>query len=306
MRRRTRLGIVAGTVAILLMAAVGIYGLTGIRDSDGGAPFLGFQLVKPAFAQSDISVMDPNAGLSAYIKIAPNTMNLDRFVTDLYDGMIQVGDNFVLGWYRQARSGVSSYGVDVYLYADDDGWLISYLAKDRLAAEAFARLETGFSNVLVAALNQGAIVGGAIAEGTTVDEAQVGYYDWAIPSATNLALASRESLGKLYMAVSQDVTVHDISLAVLCSGSNGTGSWFAPNEAGTSIPCNVNRFSTYPLLNSLPNGVSSDSAGTPISDNSNPLSADAKLGVVNTFWTLSGPTSILSGVAIVHGPKSGR
>lgn len=296
-------------VVILLMAAVGIYALSSARDSDGGPPFLGIQLVKPAFAQSDISVMDPNAGLSAYIKVAPNSVNLDLIVTDLYDGMVQVGDNFVLGWYSQARhrtSSTSDWGVDVYLYADEDGWLVSYLAKDRLAAEVFAHASTAFSNVLVAALNQGAIVGAAITEGTTLDETQVGYYDWAIPSATNLALASRESFGKLYTAVSEDMTLYDISVAVLCRNGSGAGTWFAPNESATIITCAENKFETYPLLNSLPNGSITSLGGEPSFVNPNPLSADAKLGVVNTFEALTGPaTSVLAGVAIVHGPGLG-
>ena len=303
MTKRTRLGIITAIMLISVAAIAGAYSLTGSDGGDDDAPnLLGLRLAKPAFAQTENPFPDPDIGISAYAHLDPTAVNLsslEALVEDLFVGLKFVGDNYRVGWFQEGRFGQAggSWSIELFLYADTDGWIMAYLRPDRLASELLmSRTDVSYSSVLAAAVARAATVMGAV-----VDDADVSYYDWRFPQATDLVLARRDIPGNLYLAVPQGSTLHDLSLAVICA--TGTWSyWFAPGDIATAIQCgvvsvNTNYFVTFPMLLSLPTGRKTTSVGFSSGSILHPLTADPETGVVHTFNILA-PTN--SGFALVY------
>jgi len=130
-----RTAIYLAALPVIALALIGTYALVrGASDSEESS-FPGFRLVRPLFAAtSTTGFPDPDAGLSAYIKIDANKIDLDALISKFVDLKL-AGDNYVIGRYMQPRWS-NTYVVEVFVYADTDGWIIAYLEDNRLAADA--------------------------------------------------------------------------------------------------------------------------------------------------------------------------
>ena len=214
MSRRTRLGIIAALVPVLVLAAVGVLALIPSEGSGGGSPLLpGFALARPSFVTGDKPAFPvDNAGLSAYVKLDPTsgdfaTTGFDRIIQTVFTDMITAGDNYVIGKLPIAQAKWGAGSVEVQVYVDKDGWVVAYLRSGDLNANIFTWTRWDTANPKLETVVEEALNKIALAVGQDVDT--IGWYDWAHPDATHFAAAARYGKGKMFMAIpTGDTTVY--------------------------------------------------------------------------------------------------
>jgi hypothetical protein len=228
-----RAAIYLAILPVIGLAIIGTYALVGGASDSDESSFPGFRLVRPLFAATTTTGFpDPDAGLSAYIKVDASKMDLDALISKFVDLKL-AGDNYVVGRYMQPRHGVS-YLVEVFVYADTDGWIIAYLENTRLAADAivFKDQNINWNSALSSIVNRAVQDSGAIDNNAIINETDIRYYHWGHPQATNLGLAARKSGGNLYFAAPINREIYQISVAILCR-QGGNVRW--PPETGQVV-----------------------------------------------------------------------
>jgi hypothetical protein len=261
--------------------------------------------VRPLFAAtSTTGFPDPDAGFSAYIKVDAEKIDLDALTSKFVD-MKLAGDNYVVGRYMQIRVD-GGWPTEVFVYADTDGWIISYLEDNRLAADAIVKkVETlNWNSALSAVINRAAQDSGAIASSGKIDETDVQYYHWGYPEATNLGIVASGEGGNIYIAVPQNRNIYEISIVMVCVQASGSrGTWHHIGQQTASISCPTpNSHNTYPLSDNLPKGIKSDSNGKQLNISlNNPLSYQIQGGIAYTYSAIRDDIR-LHGVAILLGP----
>jgi len=110
------------SVAVVLVVGATVYAFANDRE-------FGIPLIPPLFAQTapaTIPFFETNAGLSAYIQLAPehlDKINLDALVENLFLDVVGVGENYVIG--KMEVHNELGNSLDLFLYADEDGWLMA-------------------------------------------------------------------------------------------------------------------------------------------------------------------------------------
>ena len=202
MRRRTRLGIIVLTIPVLLLAVTGVYALVGSNNSGDGPPLPGFALVRPLFAQADPAAFPvDDAGISAYAQVDPASIDFDLIITTVFNGMIDAGDNYIIGTVPIDQGIWNTRTVDVNLYVDIDGWMVAYLNLAQPVGEVFTWTSWSPTGATLDTTLEQALERTAAAVAQLIDPAGVGWYYWADPAATNFAAAGRANKGDLYMAI---------------------------------------------------------------------------------------------------------
>ena len=322
MRRRMGLSlliiplvVVAGLLLIPLSAS-----LVGqsVEPDTRLAGSLDFLLAPPAFAQTQTVTPFPDdqAGISAYIRLSGASTTLDNLVTQLFTSMTHAGDNYVIGQFTQSRSlfsNVHRNSVEVWLYADSEGWLVAYMPRDRLSSEIlYSKANESWKSVLAKALDRADKVAGSSTQ--DIDQANVGYYHWAFPQAAHLAVALRTAPGNLYFGIpatttTQNVEVHDLSAATSCWYSGGSTSQPAVELNGNLLySCVVQSSSgstyvTVPLITGLPSGQGVRNDGVKVYEIQLPTfvrSTPLTLGPVHTLTWSTGGGGLFAGIAIVY------
>lgn len=201
MRTWIRIGIVVVTVAVLLGAATGGYALVGLGGTDEKPSLPGFELVRPAFAQTATAAFPvTDAGISAYVQVDSAGVDFDQIITTVFNGMVSAGDNYIIGTVAIDQGIWLTRTVDVNVYVDTDGWIVAYLTVDKPNAEIFSWTQwiagSDLNTVLEEALEETVA---AILQ--FIDPAQIGWYYWANPNATHFAAAARAGEGNLFLAI---------------------------------------------------------------------------------------------------------
>jgi len=93
------------------------------------------QLIKPSFVENRIqgdSLAFPSktAGIAAYSKI-DQSIDVTR-LKPIFNQVVDVGDNFIIGIVPINDIAIT---IDVYLYADSDGWFVAYLPRSEPAVK---------------------------------------------------------------------------------------------------------------------------------------------------------------------------
>ena len=241
MRRWMRLGMAAITIVVLAGAATGAYALIGGGNSVDETPLPGFRLVRPALAQAGGAFPDPQAGLSAYVKVDPGPVDFDTLIRNHFTQLRFHGDNYIVGTIPVPQTFIGTpISVNVHVYADTEGWRLVYLTQDKLAAEMFRWTDWNpgegeispdpVRTVFAWALEEIAKdLGEAAAAGLGPD--QLGWYDWANPEATHLLAGVRVLTEQLYMGLPAE----GIGLTIFGKPSfsfNSTGSQLVLTRQG--------------------------------------------------------------------------
>ena len=175
---------------------------------------LGFALARPALVTGDSPAFPVNdAGLSAYIKLDPNTgdfanTGLDRIIKAVFTDLVAAGDNYIIGRLpvNQAKWGTSK--VNVQSYVDKDAWVVAYLKSGDKAANIFAWTKWNTSSPKLDTVLEEALQKTASVVGQTIDSKKIVWYDWAHPEATHLSAAARYGVGKTFIAIPEAATVY--------------------------------------------------------------------------------------------------
>ena len=141
------LGLVASIFTSLAIVLDG-----GADGSGEGNGLLTFPLLRPAFAASSAAAgtfpADPDAGLTAYVRVPPEQMDLDKLMGGLFSDVKAVGDNYLIGNVRLRGSWLSSLDLrrpsstltlNVPVYADTDGLLIAYVPRSSDNSEVLVK-----------------------------------------------------------------------------------------------------------------------------------------------------------------------
>jgi hypothetical protein len=208
MKRKTRVGIILlATVPLLILATVGGYALVS-SDSSGDKPqFPGFRLARPLFAQNGAAFPVDNAGISAYIKVDPASVDFDKVVTTVFNGMVAAGDNYRIGTVPIRQGLYDGRTVNIQVYIDADGWIVAYLTINQPNAEIFKWFEWLPGASLDTTLEE-ALKATTLALNALFDPSIVSWYYWANPEATHFAAAARAGVGNLYMEIPDGTTVY--------------------------------------------------------------------------------------------------
>ena len=222
-----------------------------------------------------------------------------------------VGDNYVIGTFLQNRQNgrwPPTPFVTVSMYADDDGWLVAYLPRDMLTGEIHDDYPSTWTTILADALNRAAIQSEATV--TDIDEADVGYYHWGFPQATDLVIATREYPGKLYFGLPDTAIMKDISIATACKvapvGDPDPQVRLDDQLLSADATCDGagGRYATVPLLGSMPDGQKSDDQGIPIVKIPLPIFVPPEgltLGTVHSIqWTNDGTPGLFVVLSVLY------
>jgi hypothetical protein len=182
--RSVRKPVLAGVVAVILLAALGL-----VKTPDTQASAVA-RLHVPSFvsnanvtSKDDIgTLLDEEAGISAYFK-SPDAINLSqvraqfRTIEDETGDYI-IGSVAVPGYYESA---------DPHVYVHRDGWILAYYKRLHpvgkiVDADAYSITNTKLKTVVA-----------AVAGAAGAAFADVEYYDFRYPNATHMMLVAEDS-----------------------------------------------------------------------------------------------------------------
>ena len=248
--------IAVGLAVPAVMLALAIIWPMLARDDEGSVlAFPGFSLVQPVLALTAAEFPDPNIGISAYLQIASPTLDLDAPPASLFDDVTHGGDNFVIGQFLPPRhltnppSGPGSpiSFIEVTVYIDNQGWIMAYLPNDVLAVEIVSNF-TDRLTVLEDAIDAAAIAAG-VSSGISGLEEQIGYFHWAYPSASHLAVARKDVAGNLYFAVPETAFLWEASIDQNCVSQTPFEPFGGPAQV-----CAPTDVVSFPLMDGVPLG----------------------------------------------------
>ena len=219
MSRAKKMIAVGVAVPAVMLALAIIWPMVAGDDEGNILAFPGFSLVEPILAAATEPFPDPDIGLASYVKLNPGEIDRDKLVRELFLTVAFAGDNYVIGTISVGRGDAFRGAVTVYIYADNEGWLMAYLSAEQIAADAVDF--TGSVSVMRHALSIALTLtpGG---DSSLILE-NIGFYHWAFPDATHFAIALGISNKNLYFAIPRPAVVKDISAAC-----------FAPNTVGAN------------------------------------------------------------------------
>ena len=241
-------------VPALILAFAIIWPMVARDEAGNVRAFPGFGLAQPILALTAAEFPDPSVGMSVYIQIATPTLDLDGPTKSPFTQVTYGGDNFVIGMFREARViisvGVRDSFIDVSVYLDNQGWIMAYLPSDVLTVETIVddRPSPDMIMILERALDR-VVTAAGVSGGIDGLEDQVGYYHWAYPSATHLALARKDDAGNLYFAVPETATLFELSVAKDCFSTASFGPFGA-----SAVSCSSFEVVSFPLMDGIPLG----------------------------------------------------
>ena len=224
MRSKLRLrncAILIALVALTLM--IGLYGTTNRSKTDGGNG--GISLEPPFFisaaeaAETGIMAFPADkAGISAYVKF-PTTIDLDK-VRTIFTSVEDIGDNYIIGTLPVSNKGeYPKEEIQVYLYADINGWLVAYFTREMPAAQIMKwplKIPSKITQITTTTLQE-ALRNAGQAAGDIPHE--IKYYDFRFPNADTMTLfvkVSDDEPAITQVKIPANWTLYEASYSVGC------------------------------------------------------------------------------------------
>jgi hypothetical protein len=147
------------------------------------------QLVAPSLDRGD-AFPEGEAGIAAYISTG-QVVDLEKIKT-IFSSVEKVGDNYIVGVVQ-----ISDWGGDigVHLYADTDGWMVSYLKKDEPVSMIMQWGSSDADNptlgVIKSTTLEDALYKAGDASGVGIVATGIKYYDFEFPNANQMMIIAK-------------------------------------------------------------------------------------------------------------------
>ncbi|MCX6677041.1 MAG: hypothetical protein NTU95_03730 [Methanothrix sp.] len=147
------------------------------------------QLVAPSPDSGD-AFPDGEAGIAAYISTG-QVVDLEKIKT-IFSSVEKVGDNYIVGVVQIPDWGGN---IPVHLYADTDGWMVSYLKKDEPVSEVMQWGSSDADNptlgVIKSTTLEDALYKAGDAAGVGIVATGIKYYDFEFPNANQMMIIAK-------------------------------------------------------------------------------------------------------------------
>jgi hypothetical protein len=144
------------------------------------------ELVAPSI-DNGMAFPEGEAGLAAYISTGQK-VDLAKIKT-IFSNVEDVGDNYIVGVVP-----ISDWGgnINVHLYADTDGWIVSYLKKDEPVSMVMQWGTSDADNPTIGVIKsttlEDALYKAGDAAGVGIVASAVKYYDFGFPNANRMMI----------------------------------------------------------------------------------------------------------------------
>jgi hypothetical protein len=216
-----------------------------------GKPMMLTATARQALQASDKAFPSETAGFSAYYRVGkPSSYSLDKSAVDDYifssvesgdtslrtapATLVDVGQNYTVA--KLTLQNIDDLESELYLYYDDEGWIVAYLDNDEASALVWQAKGIDPENpsidnddidntILLDAIN--IVLEEALGEAAIKDDDDgLGYYHWQFPNADNFLMmaVSRDAEGEetVQFAVADSLTLFEISANLWISQSTNS------------------------------------------------------------------------------------
>jgi hypothetical protein len=138
---------------------------------------------EPLAAPAAAEIIQKEAGISAYFK-ADSAIPIDEALRNMYRTVEDETDTYIIG--SMAVEGYSDWW-DVHVYVHTDGWVLAYYGKDEPTSKIFDALAYDNGTHIPTILEK---VLGSVASFVGAADADITYYHFQYPNATNMMLVA--------------------------------------------------------------------------------------------------------------------
>lgn len=138
---------------------------------------------EPLAAPAAAEIIQKEAGISAYFK-ADSAISIDEALRNMYRTVEDETDTYIIG--SMAVEGYSDHW-DVHVYVHTDGWVLAYYGKDEPTSKIFDAYAYDGGTYIPTILEK---VLGSVASFVGAADADITYYHFQYPNATNMMLVA--------------------------------------------------------------------------------------------------------------------
>lgn len=147
------------------------------------------QLAAPSLSSGN-AFPEGEAGIAAYISTG-QVVDLEKVKT-IFSSVEKVGDNYIVGVVKIPDWGGN---IPVHLYADTDGWMVSYLKKDEPVSMIMQWGSSDADNPVLGVIRsttlEDALYKAGDAAGVGIVATGIKYYDFEFPNANQMTIIAK-------------------------------------------------------------------------------------------------------------------